>query len=184
MASVTEHRFTVEEYERLEGPDDFHSELIRGLVVREPPPGLPHGRCQTLIASRLERFAQDRGLGVVFTEVGVVIDERTPTVLGPDVLFVARDRLPSPLPQGFLRLAPDLVVEIVSPSNSASAVHEKVLLYLDVGTRLVWVIDPRSRTATVYRSRHDIEIVGESEVLEGGQVLPGLELLLGSILPD
>ncbi len=117
------------------------------------------------------------------TEVGVVIDERGPTVLAPDVVFVSRDRLSMPLPAGFLQTAPDLAVEIVSPGNTVSEVQEKVLMYMDAGTRMVWVVDPRSRTATVYRSRHDVEIVAEDEHLDGGDVLPGLRLSLASVLP-
>jgi Uma2 family endonuclease len=183
-AQAIERTYTLEEYERLEEPDEYRSELVRGMLVREPPPGLPHGRTQTLLARHLDHFVEEHGLGIVATEVGVVIDERGPTVLAPDVVFVSRGRLPAPLPAGFLRMAPDLAVEIVSPRNTVSEVQEKVLMYLDAGTRMVWIVDPRSRTATVYRSRHDVEIVAEGEVLEGGDILPGLRLPLSGILPD
>ena len=180
---TVERTYTLEEYERLQEPDEYRSELVRGMLVREPPPGMPHGRTQTLLARHLDHFVEEHGLGIVATEAGVVIDERGPTVLGPDVLFISHARLAGPLPDGFLRVAPDLAVEIVSPSNSASEIQEKVLIYLDAGTRMVWVVDPRSRTATVYRTRHDVEIVEEGETLDGGDVLPGLRLSLASILP-
>lgn len=178
-----ERTYTLEEYERLHEPDEYRSEMVHGMLVREPPLGMRHGRTQTLLARHLDRFVEEHGLGIVATEVGVVIDERGPTVRGSDVLFISHERLAGPLPDGFLRVAPDLAVEIVSPSNTASEIQQKVLEYLAAGSRMVWVVDPRSRTATVFRSRHDAEIVEEGEVLDGGDVLPGLRLPLASVLP-
>ncbi len=182
-AHPIERTYTLEEFERLDELDEYRSELVRGMLVREPPPGLPHGRTQTLLARHLDRFVEEHGLGIVATEVGVVIDERGPTVLAPDVVFISRDRLSVPLPAGFLQTPPDLAVEIVSPGSTVSEIQEKVLMYMDAGTRMVWVVDPGSRTATVYRSRHDVEIVAEDEELDGGDVLPGLRLPLASVLP-
>jgi Uma2 family endonuclease len=176
--------YTLEEYAHLQEPDDSWSELVRGRLVREPPPGAPHGHVQAYLAARLIAFVEEHRLGRVLTEVGVVVDEAGPTVRGPDIVFVSYERLAGPLPEGFLRVIPDLVAEIVSPSNSAPDVLAKVLEYLAAGCRLVWVVDPRSRTATVYRSRHDVEIVSEDETLDGGRVLPGLRLHLASVLPD
>lgn len=179
-----ERRLTIEEYARLDEPDDVRSELVRGRLVREPRPGAPHGRSQTRLARLLDGFAEEHDLGLVLTDVGVVIDERAPTVRGPDVLFVSRHRLSGPLPDGFLDVAPDLAVEIVSPGNTASGIQEKVLEYLDAGTRLVWVVDPGSRTATIYRSGQDARIVDEDEELDGEDVLPGLRVPLKSVLPE
>lgn len=73
-------------------------------------------------------------------------------------------------------MAPDLAAEILSPSNTASGVQEKVLEYLDAGTRLVWVIDPRTRVVNTYRSRTDVRLLGELDELDGGEVLPGFRL--------
>ena len=75
--------------------------------------------------------------------------------------------------RGFARLAPDLAVEIVSPSNTHSEIHDKVSDYLDAGSRLVWVVEPHGRTVTVYRSRDDIRILTSEQEIDGGEVLPG-----------
>jgi Uma2 family endonuclease len=104
-------------------------------------------------------------------------------VRAPDLAFVARDRLPAD-PRGFARLAPDLVVEIVSPSNTVSEIQGKVSDYLDAGTRLVWVVEPRGRTVTVYRSRDDIRIQTSSQEIEGNQVLPGFRVAVSEFFAD
>lgn len=100
----------------------------------------------------------------------------------PDVAFVSSARVP---PEGltdrFWELAPDLALEVVSPSNTVSAMQRKALEYLDAGTRLVWVVDPAERTVTVHRSRDDIRIVSGAEALDGEDVLPGFRLPLGKL---
>lgn len=174
---------TVDEYARLDEPDDVRSELVRGRLVREPRPAAPHGYVQVELSRRLADFVADGDLGFVLTDVGVVVTEEPPTVRGPDVLFLAHETLGGPLPEGFLEIAPDLAVEIVSPGNSASHIQEKALEYLDAGSRMVWVVDPTLRTATVYRSRRDVEIVSAGEDLDGAEILPGLRIPLAEILP-
>jgi Uma2 family endonuclease len=154
------------------------------VLVREPRPGAYHGRTQARLSQKLGEFVESGTIaGVVFTDVGVVLSRRLRTVRGPDVAFYRPDRLPDPLPPGFLDAAPDLAVEVVSASDSASEILEKVMEYLDAGSRAVWVIDPRSRTATVYRSREVIRILGDEDVLDGEDVIPGFRLPLRDILP-
>jgi len=174
---------SVDEYARLQEPEEHRSELVRGVLVREPRPGAYHARTQARLAERLNAHVETDGLGAVFTDVGVVIPGRPRTVRGPDLAFYATDRVPDPLPEGFLTTVPDLAIEIVSPSNSLSELLEKVTEYLDAGTRLVWVVDPGSRTATVYRSRRDIRMLGADEILRGGDVVPGFRVTLEDVLP-
>lgn len=138
-----ERHLTIEEYGRLDESDHVRSELVRGRLVSEPRPAAPHGRVQALLARHLDLFVEENGLGRVLTDVGVVIDRAADTVQGPDVLFVSDERLGGPLPDGFLEVAPDLAVEIVSPSNSASDMQRKVLEYLTPAAAR-WVVDPAS----------------------------------------
>lgn len=163
---------TIKEFERL--PDEAsRMELVRGQVVREPPAGFEHGALAVRIATCLYSFVRRHGLGKVLgAETGFVLFDDPPTVRAPDVAFVARDRLPSDT-RGFGRLAPDLAVEIVSPSNTVAEIQDKVFDYLEAGTKLVWVVEPRGRTVTVYRSRDDIRILASTQAIEGGEVLPG-----------
>lgn len=96
--------------------------------------------------------------------------------------FVAKGRLPQgPAPQGFPRLAPDLAVEIVSPSNTWADVAAKIRDYLEAGTRLVWIVDPRSRTVTVQASGAAPQVLSADEELEGRDVLPGFTIRVGQL---
>ena len=79
-------------------------------------------------------------------------------------------------PAGFLKMAPDLAVEVVSPSDSAAAVQSKVEDWLGAGTRLVWVVYPDTRSVTVYRSLNEAEVLSEPDALDGAPVLPDFAL--------
>lgn len=172
---------TIEEFERL--PDDeWRCELVRGVVVREPPAGFEHGRVANRILHLLTGFVEKHDLGeVLASETGFVLFEEPPTVRAPDAAFVAEGRVPFPAPPGFGRLAPDLAVEVVSPSNTIAQIHSKVLDYLDAGSHLVWVVDPTTRSVTAYRSRKEIRLLAEDEDLDGGEVLPGFQVKLSEI---
>ncbi|MGH7571538.1 MAG: Uma2 family endonuclease [Gemmatimonadota bacterium] len=174
---------TIEQFERL--PDEPERlELVRGHVVREPPAGFEHCGIAGQITVCLGTFVRQHALGKVVTgDPGFVLFDDPPTVRAPDVAFVARDRLPDD-PRGFARLAPDLAVEVVSPSNTLSGIQDKVFDFLDAGTRLVWVVEPRGRTVTVYRSRDDIRILTASQEIEGGDVLPGLRIEVSEFFAD
>lgn len=172
---------TIEEFERL--PDDeWRCELVRGVVVREPPAGFEHGRVANRILHLLTGFVEGHDLGeVLASETGFVLFDDPPTVRAPDAAFVAEGRVPSPAPPGFGRLAPDLAVEVVSPSNTIAQIHSKMLDYLDAGSRLVWVADPSTRSVTVARSRKEIRLLTGDEELDGGDVLPGFRVNLSEI---
>lgn len=174
---------TIDEFERL--PDDgTRMELVRGQVVREPPAGFEHSWLGVEIAAILRQFVQARTLGkVVGSDAGFVLFDEPPTVRAPDVAFVAKDRLTFD-PKRFAPLAPDLAVEIVSPSNTVTEIHGKVMDYLDAGTRVVWVVDPGSRSVTVYRSRDEIRLLTGDEELDGGPVLAGFRLRLPELFGD
>lgn len=167
---------TIEEFERLPD-DDTRCELVRGRVVREPPAGFEHGRLANRILYLLTRFVEEHGGGeILASETGFVLFDDPPTVRAPDAAFVAAGRVPSPAPAGFGRLAPDLAVEVISPSNTLAELHAKVTDYLDAGTRLVWALDPGTRTITVYRSRKEIRLLAGGDELDGEDVLPGFRV--------
>ena len=164
-------------------PDDgCRHELVEGFLVREPLPAPRHGRVQARFARALLDFVEPRGLGEVYTEVGFVLAKNPDTVRGPDVSYV------SPPALGRLRDdtrlfpgAPDLAVEILSPSNRAAEVRSKVAEFLAAGTRLVWVVDPQIRTVTAYRTLLAPQILGEADLLDGEDVLPGFSLRVGTL---
>ncbi len=158
-----------------EPADGSKQELVRGEIVMVPPPGFEHGDVQCGVGALLRTFVKSRGLGRVTVESGVVTECDPDTVRGPDVAFWSADRLPldQPRPQGYPAVAPDLCVEIRSPGDRPGEIQEKVREYLNRGVLIVWVVDPRQRTVTVYRSPDEGRVLHESATLSGEEVLPG-----------
>jgi len=98
-------------------------------------------------------------------------------VLAPDVAFIRRERIPEGgLPSGFCPIVPDLVVEVVSPHDTARAVHEKAREWLAGGVQVVWVVDPQQRTVTVWDSHGQAQTLTERDTLYGAPVLPNLQI--------
>jgi Uma2 family endonuclease len=159
--------------------DDRKVELVRGRLVREPPPAPLHGRFQVRVGRLLDEFVEAHDLGVVMSEVGFLLARRPDTVRIPDLCFVSRARIPE---DGYTRalweMAPDLAVEIVSPGNRLSEMQEKVLDYLDAGAREVWVVDPGRGTIVVHRPGGEARLLRDADELGGGDVLPGFRLSL------
>jgi Uma2 family endonuclease len=175
---------TVAEYARLDEPDDgYVSDLVRGVVVREPRPGPPHGRVQMRIGYALEGWARRAGADVT-AESGYILSDDPPIVRGPDVAVVLRPRSGEGEPGGWIRGAPDVVVEVLSPSDTSTLVQEKTLDYLEAGAKLVWLVDPRARTVTVIRPDGSARILRKHETLEGEDVLSGFTVPLVELFAE
>jgi Uma2 family endonuclease len=175
---------TLDEYARLDEPDESYvSELVRGVVVREPLPGTPHGSVQLAIGAALKHWARPVG-ALVTVESGYILSEAPATLRGPDVAVVVRPRSSRGNPGGWIRGAPDVAVEVLSPSNTSSAMQEKTLDYLNAGARLVWLVDPTARTVTVIRPDGSARILRAHETLEGEDVLSGFTVPLSELFED
>jgi Uma2 family endonuclease len=163
-------------------PEDVLGELIRGEWRPMNPPGIWHGVLAARIAYFLSAWVLPRGLGEVTVESGYILERDPDTVVGPDVAFLRAERVPSPdRIAKFGPSYPDLAVEVVSPSQSLRFVEEKVRIYLEVGTPLVWVVHPQRRTVTVYAPGAEPRTLSEGEVLDGGGVLPGFTLPVAAV---
>ncbi|WNV76589.1 Uma2 family endonuclease [Geodermatophilus sp. DSM 44513] len=153
-------------------------ELVEGVLLSMAPAGGRHGSTGARLLIRVGTFVEDRDLGDVFTaETGFLLRRDPDTVRAPDVAFIASDRVAEARVPGFIPLAPDLVAEVVSPSDRATDVTAKALAWLDAGVRLVWVVDPETRTVTVYRP-DGVRVLRGADALDGGDVLPGFTLPL------
>ena len=165
-------------------PEDGNRyELLRGELVSTPMSSYESSDIAAGIVTALRTYAHANKLGRVASADGAFIPAHDPyTVRIPDVSFVRMERLPS-LEQRrrFLELATDLAVEVVSPSDSANAVHEKVLEYLGAGVHQVWIVHPIQRTVTVYSEGGVARVLGEVDTLDGGDLLPGFSLAVADI---
>ena len=158
------------------------TELVRGeLRVREPA-GDRHGRVTVHLTIRLGTHVERTAAGQLFAaETGFTLSRVPDTVRAPDIAFIRRERLPE-VSTGFLQLAPDLVVEVLSPSDRPGEILAKVGEWLAAGAALVWVIDPERRQARIYRADGTESILDDEDALGGEKVLPGFVCELGSIL--
>lgn len=159
------------------------TELLRGVLVVREPAGSTHGIVAMNLGIELGTFVRRAGAGAVFAaETGFKLASNPDTVRAPDVAFVARERVPPRSARGFPALAPDLVVEVLSPDDRPGEVLAKVGDWLQAGTRLVWVVDPERRQARVYREDGSEAVVTEQGTLDGESVLPGFSCSLEAIL--
>ena len=165
--------------ELLQRPDDgFRYELVKGELVKMAPAGSEHGDLAMRIGWRLAQHVENHNLGKTFAaETGFQIASNPDTVRAPDVAFVRQERVAEAGEvRGFWPGAPDLAVEVVSPGDTYTEVEDKVLDWLDAGTLMVIVVNPRQRTVTLYRSRADIVILTQNDILDGNDVVPGWSL--------
>jgi Uma2 family endonuclease len=163
--------------------DGFRYELVKGELRKMSPAGSEHGAIIINITFLIVRHVKANDLGVCFgAETGFKIASDPDTVRAPDLAFVRRERVPeSGVPKKFWPGAPDLAVEVLSPGDSLEEVEEKVEDWLAAGTRAVWVVSPKRRGVTVYRSMSDAARLSESDELDGGEVVPGFRCKVSEI---
>ncbi len=155
--------------------EGVRGELIRGALSETMPAGLRHGQIVVRLAARLHNFVDSKKLGVLAaSDSGVWLERDPDTVREPDVAFFSAEKIPldADIP-GYAEVAPDLVVEIVSPTDRLVAVNDKALMWLRYGVRLVWVVRPEERLVDVHRDGHPAVTLDESGALDGLDVLPG-----------
>ena len=172
---------TLKEFAAL--PDDEgRTELVRGRVIEMPPPGSRHG----LVCSRFSRvlglFVTDRRLGEVLNESGVITHRDPDSVRGPDITFYSAAKLP-PLDQweGYLDVAPDLVVEVRSPTDRWAMMVQKAAEYLAAGVLIVVILDPDTRSAHIFDADRPTRVLGSDDTLTFPGLLEGFAVRVGSI---
>lgn len=165
--------------------DIGRTELIEGVIKHYMPTGHPHGFYEVLLATVLWTFVKAQKLGRVLAgETGIYIRRQPDTIRAADVAFISHGRLAKASPQGYLDVAPELVVEVMSPGDSWSDVNDKLEDYFFIGVVQVWVVDPQRQRIHVYRSLTEMAILTPNDTLVGGDVLPGFTLPVADILAE
>ena len=144
-------------------------EYVKGKLVPMSPATRIHSKISVNVIRHLDRYVLENQLGEVHVEATFQVGERA---LKPDVAFVSTTRLGGDENTGF-PIPPDLAIEVVSPTDVQWRIVDKAFAYLNAGTRLVWVLNPRSKTVTVYRSEKDIALLTYEDTLTGEDVVPG-----------
>jgi Uma2 family endonuclease len=175
MVVATPPTMTVEEFFRLHGHES-NVELVRGQVVRYPMPGARHGVIALNAGAIIREFVKANKLGRAMG-TDTLIRISSDTTRGADVAFVSYAKLPpGPSPEGILEVAPDLVVEVRSPSDLWTQLFGKVHEYLDIGVPVVVILDPPTESASVYRPGARQQIFEKDQTLTIPDVLPGFEV--------
>jgi Uma2 family endonuclease len=181
MSAVAEKLLTVEEFWKL-SETYKRRELVRGKVVEVMPPGGEHGSVAGTIVTLLHVWLKQNKLkGYVAVEAGYILARSPDVVRGPDVSYVCSERIPETgVPKAFWQLAPDLAVEVVSPSETADEVRDKVHDFLAAGTPLVWVAYPRTREVVAHTADGLARTFAANDVLES-EVLPGFRCVVSEL---
>jgi len=145
-------------------------EYVKGELIPMPAASAEHGIVSARVFLHLGLYVRENQLGEVVTpDTGFQVGER---VLKPDIAFLSTAHLPDDLSKAF-PVPPDLAIEVVSPSDAFRRVIEKAFAYIEAGTQIVWVIEPGSKTVTVYRSETDIKLLTREDTLSGEDVVEG-----------
>ena len=177
--STTTHLMTAEELIKL--PDDGnHYELIKGELLTMSPPGDEHGAVIMNLTIPLGVYVKENNLGVLrAAETGFKLESNPDTVLAPDIAFIARDRVGAKV-LGYRWGAPDLVVEVMSQWDSKPKATRKAELWVELGARSVWVVNPRKQTVEVFRANGERTLFHETDELVDDTV-PGFRIPVSEI---
>jgi Uma2 family endonuclease len=180
--AVAASTFTADDLVRM--PDDgWRYELVRGELKKMPPAGFEHGSLTVRLTWPLAQHVNTHDLGVVTAaETGYLLATDPDTVMAPDIGFVRKERVDQAgKVKGYWPGVPDLAVEVISPNDTYTEVEEKAVEWLSAGCPMVLLLNPRRRTATLYRSPHQIELFSEGETLDLGGVVTGFSMGVNDI---
>ena len=169
---------TADQYAALPDPHGYPTELVKGNLITMAPPRPRHGRICARVAYLLQRFLEDHDSGQVMSNDSGVVTERNPdTVRGADIAYYSYQRVPKgPLPAGLLDVAPELVFEVLSPTERWSDVQIKVAEYLDAGVLAICIVDDDTQSIHVFRPMSPLQIFKAADEFTLSGVLDGFRV--------
>lgn len=185
MTISTEKKvWTDEEFIAL-SKDGHRYELVNGELVDMGNSGMEHGGIGSFLGGLLAIYVKQHKLGIV-CDSSTAFTLKNGNKRSPDVSFVGKERLKGLKrpPRGFFRGAPDLVVEILSPSNTVEEIHEKIVEYFENNTRLLWVIHPDEKYVLVYHSSEPDRLLRPQDQLDGEDVVPGFAIAVAELFAE
>ena len=175
---TTSQLMTAEELIQLD--DGLRHELVKGELLTMSPASEEHGAVAMNLSLLLGQHVKTNRLGRLYAaETGFKLETDPDTVLAPDIAFIRRERM-GVASTSFRQGAPDLVVEVVSPGERRRKVEEKALLWLSLGTQVVWIVKPRTQTVEVYRVGEHL-VLAASDLLGADDVIPGFQIAVSDI---
>jgi Uma2 family endonuclease len=182
MATTSTSLMTWEDFERLPDSDGYHREILEGELQVLPPPKSGH----TKVAKRAYKILLriEEGLGEAYMEAGYKLSESPATWVQPDISFLRSERVHSADEDGYFLGAPDLVVEVISPSESASDIQRKVALCLAAGSQAVWVMYPKTKTVQVHLPNGTSFTYGMKDTVSAPFLLAGWEFPVAKLFED
>jgi Uma2 family endonuclease len=178
--STATHLMTADELIKLPH-GRFRYELVKGELLTMSPAGEEHGVVIMNIAAPLTLYVKTNHLGVVYgAETGFKLESNPDTVLAPDVAFVSSERLGT-ISKKYREGAPDLAVEVISPGDSLQKIEKKVGQWLQLGARVVWIVNPQMATVSVHRADGRVKVLSGTDQLNDDDLVPGFKLSLTEI---
>ena len=180
--SVTTEPFTADQLLAMPS-DNFRYELRKGALIKMSPAGFEHGAIIAALTVLPGQYVKANRLGMVCgAETGFKLASNPDTVLAPDIAFVSQERIDRiGRTKGFWPGAPDLAVEVMSPDDTIRKTNEKANEWLAAGASLVWVVNPKRRTITVFRQAAEPETLTEKDMLDGETTIPGFHCAVSEI---
>jgi Uma2 family endonuclease len=171
---------TADELEQMPDDDSVQVELDEGELIIMPPAGPGHGSVEVRIARIIANYVEEHDLGEVYSgDTGFRLNDMV--VRAPDVAFVRKERIEAIASEGFARGAPDLAVEILSPSNKPGQLERKIAQYFAAGCQTVWIVNRKQRTVEVLGLDGARRLLGSGDTITAPELLPGFAIQVAKL---
>ena len=181
--AIQQPLITADELLRMDA-EGARGELIQGVFSPTEPSGLIHGVTVANLCFFIGIFVRPKRLGILTgPRTGVWLERDPDTVRESDIAFYPAEKDPpgAEITSGYSETVPDLVVEVASHTDKLTAINDKAFMWLSYGARLVWTVHPDTLEVNVYRKGNRVRTLGENDVLDGADVLPGFTCNVGEI---